>query len=302
MGKSLPSESELKESYKSFANFTFELLGDIASKKSNLMFAAVNSQIALELFLKYLFTAKGKVDEIRKTKKGELIDDFKDFNQILNSFYSSRSWNFGQKKEFVELMQTRNSIVHRGQKSQWDPELAKIIVKTHFFMHATAWSELGEVLLFDNYIPHKISNISVWREGVEDFCDDLADIYNCEVLSCTACKSRAVVSGEIFVLEEGHTEEYVVCLCCLSSINIEHEARLLECYKCFDRAYLIDAFNEQKNQLYIGKCSECDTDTMVRKCANCEWFYHPSSEPEVKFINKYFCSESCKECYEEVYA
>lgn len=302
MSRTLPSEIELKESYMAFANFTFDLLGSIGENKSNLIFAAVNSQIALELFLKYLFTAKGKVDEIRKKKRGELIDDFKDFNEILNHFYSSNSWSFGNKKEFIQLMETRNSIVHRGQKSQWDPELAKVIVKTHFFMHATAWSELEEVLLFDNYMPHRVSAVNVWREGVESFCDDLTKLYHCEVLKCSSCKSKAVVSGDLFVLEDGHTDEYLVCLCCLTSINIEHEAELLECYECLNKSYLIDALNEQKYQLYIGKCSECDTNTEVRKCAHCEWFYHPSSEPEVKFLDKHFCSESCKECYEEIHA
>ncbi|MBL0711821.1 MAG: hypothetical protein JJV99_12525 [Colwellia sp.] len=79
MAKELPTQEELRESYTAFANFTFELLGNIEQKKSNLIFAAVNSQIALELFLKYLFTAKGRVDEIRKKKKGALTNDFKEF-------------------------------------------------------------------------------------------------------------------------------------------------------------------------------------------------------------------------------
>lgn len=297
MGKTLPIASELKESYESFANFTFELLSEIGNKKKNLVFAAVNSQVSLELFLKYLFTATGRVDEIRKTKKGELIDDYREFNEILNRFFSSKTWSFGNKKELVELMQTRNSIVHRGQKSEWDPELAKIIVKTHFFMHATAWSALGEVLLFDNYYPHKISNIDVWRKGVESFCDDLTEIYDCDVLHCTACHARSVISGELFVLEDGQSDEYIVCLCCLSSINIEHEARLIECYECCDTSYLIDAFNVQKGQRYIGKCSECETDTYVRKCAGCEEFYHPS-EAEVSVDGRFYCSKSCQKIYE----
>jgi hypothetical protein len=300
MTKALPTQGELRESYTAFANFTFELLGNIEQKKSNLIFAAVNSQIALELFLKYLFTATGRVDEIRKKKKGLLINDFKDFNEILNNFFSSRTWSYGIKKELVELMQTRNSIVHRGLKSQWDPELAKIIVKTHFFMHSTAWSELGEVLLFDNYLPHKISNVTVWRQGVESFCEDLSEIYDLDIFNCMTCYSNSAVSGELFVLEEGQTEDYLVCLCCLTSINLELEANLLECYICDDESYLIDILNEQEEQLYAGKCSQCETDTWVRKCANCESLYHPAEEPEVSAQNKYFCSKSCLECHEDV--
>ncbi|TFZ48163.1 hypothetical protein E4T25_17755, partial [Photobacterium damselae subsp. piscicida] len=132
MGKTLPTASELKESYESFANFTFELLSEIGNKKKNLVFAAVNSQVSLELFLKYLFTATGRVDEIRKTKKGELIDDYREFNEILNRFFSSKTWSFGNKKELVELMQTRNSIVHRGQKSVVTP-IDLLMVKFTFY-------------------------------------------------------------------------------------------------------------------------------------------------------------------------
>lgn len=302
MAKELPTKEELRESYTAFANFTFELLGKIEQKKSNLIFAAVNSQIALELFLKYLFTATGRVDEIRKKKKGTLINDFKEFNDILNNFFASRKWSFGVKKELVELMQTRNSIVHKGLKSQWDPELAQIIVKTHFFMHSTAWSELGEVLLFDNYLPHKISNVTVWREGVESFCQDLSEIYDSEIFNCMACYSNSAVSGELFVLEDRQTEDYLVCLCCLTSIDLELEANLIECYVCDDKSYLVDVLNEQERQLYVGKCSECDTDSWVRKCANCGTLYHPTNEPEVSTQKKYFCSQSCLECNVEVNA
>jgi hypothetical protein len=299
LSQTLPAADELKASYLLFSNFVFLLLGEIGEKKENLMIAAVNSQIALELFLKYLFTARGKVDEIRKKKGGVLVNEFKDFNEILNHFYSSKSWSFGNKKEFIELMQARNSIVHRGQRSQWDPELAKIIVKTHFFIHATAWSELGEVLLSENYTPHKISELEVWRTGVEEFCDDLSELYDCYPLNCSRCYSRSVVSGELFVLEEGQTDGYIVCLCCLSSINIEHEARLIDCYVCSEESYLLDAFNEQAEQLYFGKCTDCDTDTWVRKCANCEKFYHPAARTEARLKDAFFCSENCKEYHEE---
>lgn len=191
-------------------------------------------------------------------------------------------------------MQTRNSIVHRGQKSEWDPELAKIIVKTHFFIHATAWITLGEVLLQDNYSPHKISNVDVWRKGVEGFCDDLAEIYDCDVLTCLACHARSVISGELFVLEDGNSDENIVCLCCLSSINIELEARLIDCYECYETSYLINALNVQEGQRYIGKCSECDTDTYVRKCSGCEDFFHPLAEETVKVEHGIYCSEVCR--------
>lgn len=154
---------------------------------------------------------------------------------------------------------------------------------------------MGEIILFENYHPHKISNVNVWRAGVESFCEDLSDIYDFQPLNCMACNCNSVVSGEYFVLEDGHIEDSLTCLCCLTSINIELKASLLECYKCCENSYLIDALNEQVNQLYRGKCSECETDTEVRKCISCECFYHPSSELEVSAKDKYYCSKRCME-------
>jgi HEPN domain-containing protein len=293
VNNSLPTAAELKSSYLLFANFVFDLLGDIEDKKENLMLAAVNSQIALELFLKYLFTAKGKAKEIQKQKSGRIIEDFKDFHEILNYFYSSKSWSFGNKKEFIKLMQARNSIVHRGKGGQWDPELAKIIVKTNFFIHVTAWEELGELLMQENYIPHEISEVDVWRSGVESFCSELSETWDVYPIICSRCNSRSVISSELFVLEENQDVDCIVCLCCLCSINIEQEARLMECYICFEKTYLVDAWNQQAKQLHPAKCTECDTKSSVRQCANCEGFYHPAVNDYEK-DGRYYCSSTCQ--------
>lgn len=293
MKNKLPAALELKGSYLLFAEFVFDTLKDIDIKKGNLVLAAVNSQIALELFLKYLFTAKGKVLEIQKHKAGKPIEDFKDFNEILNYFYSSKSWSFGNKKEFIELMQARNSIVHKGQRSEWDPELAKIIVKTNFFIHVTAYEELGEILMRQHLIPPKVSSVDVWRSGAEAFCSELSEFWDVYPIICSRCHSRAVISSELFVLEEGQDVDCIVCLCCLSSINIEREARLMECNVCFEKTYLIDAWNQQHHQLHPAKCTECDADAWVRKCASCEDFYHPAGKDFVK-DGKYYCSELCQ--------
>ena len=66
---------------------------------------------------------------------------------------------------------------------------------------------------------------------------------------------------------------------------------------CVDGSYFIDLLNPQDHQLYVGKCSECGTDTWVRKCEECEELYHTSEKHEVNFQNKYFCSEDCLEIY-----
>lgn len=294
--KTLPTIEELKSSFRDFSDFTFELLSEIDHNPRNLKFAAVNSQIALELFLKYFYMRKGEVDVIRKKRKGEYVNDFNDFSQILNNFYSMKSWSFGEKKELAKLLDVRNSIVHRGQDSTSDDDIAESIVRTLFFIHATAWSELGETLFFNNYVPHKIGDSKLWRKGAESFAVDVADIYcDAEVHICLGCEAYAAISGELMVLDDTNHEEDLVCLNCFSTVDLSDQARLLECYQCFEKAFYIDALNEQGEQLYVGKCVECETNTFVRKCKSCEDYYHPSEKQEVENNGLFFCS---KDCYE----
>ena len=297
--RTLPTKAELRDSCVGFWRFTFELLESIDSQPHHLRFAAVNSQIALELFLKYMYVAQGKANLIQKKKKGALSNDFVDFSQVLGHFYSSRKWSYGEKSELVKLMEIRNSIVHRGQETHWDNTLAKSVVRTLFFVHATAWSELGETLLPVSYLPHKISESDVWRQGVESFVEGLTRAHSFEALTCMSCGLKAVVSGDIMVIEEQHTEEQHICLNCLTAIDTSNEARVIECYNCHRESYLIDALNEQEDQMHPARCSECEIDTWVRRCKQCESFYHPSSAGEVEVNAFFFCSEVCSESYSE---
>lgn len=287
--KNLPSETELREGFIDFSKFTFELLERTTENNNNLKFAAVNSQIALELFLKYYYVKMGKVEGILKTKAGKPIGEFNDFSQILNHFYSTRTWSYGQKKELAKLLNARNAIVHKGQSSKWDADLATIIVRTMFFINATAWSSMGETILVNNYTSHTIGENPIWRKGAEDFASEFCrDTY-----PCLSCGAYAVTSAEVMVLDDSNSEDDLICLCCLSSMNTKYEARLLECYKCSDKAYYVDAMNEQAHQQYVGKCVECKTNTYVRKCGRCKDYYHPANTPEVQVGEKYYCSESC---------
>lgn len=292
--KKIPTVDELQESFNDFALFTFDLIEKANEDTKYLKFAAVNSQVSLELFLKYLFTKQNRVNEIRKKKNSKLTNDFQDFSQILNQFYATQRWSYGSKKDFKKLIETRNSIVHKGFHSLSTDELATIIVRTIFFIHSTSWSQLDEYVLSDNYLPHKISENKFWRKGVEKFIGELIELNEyCEVLTCMACKKYSVVSGEYFALEHFHFDDHRICLNCLTSIDLLVEARIIECYNCYEESYLINALNEQNDQLYIAKCSECNTDTLVRKCRNCEKFYHPNSSEEQKCGKEYFCSENC---------
>jgi len=292
--KTLPTSSELRESFSDFAWLTLELLDKAQSEYKYLKFAAVNSQIALELFLKYLYVSSGKVAQIQLRKNGIPQNDFLEFSQILNHFYSTRRWSHGVKKEFVKLMEARNSIVHKG-KVDWDEEAAQIIVRTILFIHATAWSEMSEVFFPDNYNPHPIANNQIWRDGVESFVSELADLSSSYVIRCITCDAYSVVSGDVMVLDETNSHDNLICLNCFTTVDITEEARLLVCYSCFDKAYYIDALNEQDDQLCVGKCSECGVKTWVRKCHGCEVFYHPSAVAEINIDGKFFCSKDCSE-------
>lgn len=297
--KTLPTEVELKSCFNDFLEFSLDFLQHCEENRRLLKLSAVNSQIALELFLKYYFKRLGKEDEIRRRKGSKLINDYVEFSQMLGHFYSTRTWSYGEKKELVRLLKARNSIIHRAQDSDWDEELAVIIARVFFFIHATSWSEFGENILFNNYKPHAISKIPVWRKGAESFAEKIAELWHTSCQKCLSCEAYAVISGELMSLDESTTDEDMICLCCMTSINLEHEARLLECHNCFENAYWIDALNEQDKQLYVGKCMECDTRTWVRRCFNCEKFYHPSATDEVIDHDKYFCCLDCKIIYLE---
>jgi len=298
----LPTEAELSNGFNDFSYLTFDLLEKIESNSKYLKFAAVNSQVALELFLKFWFVKKGKLREIQRVKDGKLLNNFINFSNILHLFYSSRAWSYGEKKEFVKLMEARNSIVHKAQTSDWNEELAKIIVRTLFFIHATAWSDFGMTLLFKDHLPHKVSKNKIWRSGAESFALDLSDIFDTEPHKCILCESRSVINGAIMALEEGDSEEDLICLNCLTSLNTEEQVNIIKCQNCGNEAYHIDILNEQNKQQYVGKCSECGEDTWVRKCKNCEIFYHPSDTNEVTSNGMYFCSTTCSQMHDELSA
>ena len=298
----LPTEYELRDGFNEFANFTFDLLDNVEADSKYLKFSAINSQIALELFLKYWFVRQGRLTDIQKEKNGRPLNNFISFSDILHLFYSSKTWSYGEKKEFIKLMEARNSIAHKAQTTSWNEELAKIIIRTLFFIHATAWSDFGETLLFKSHMPHSISENEIWKAGSESFALSISKLYDSTPQRCILCEARTVISGEIMALEEGDSEDDIICLNCLTSLDIENQINVITCYACNEPSYIIDILNEQKKQLYVGKCSECSTNTWVRKCKNCESFYHPNDSKEIKRNNMYFCSSICSELHEELYA
>lgn len=295
--KSLPDEYQLRQGFVDFAELAVELTGRSESDPKYLKFAAANAQVALELFLKYYFTKKGQVAKIQKRKNGILQNDFVEYAQILAYYYSTRRWSYGVKREFTALMEARNAILHRAQQTEWDVALATNVVRTLFFIHSTWHAEFGKHLFQRSYgRPHPLSANKVWRQGVESFVDRLSEIHDTPIHTCLACHQYAVVSGEYFGLLGAVGTEYLICLNCFDSIDVESEARLLRCHRCEEQSYIIDAFNEQEQQLYVGKCSNCGEDSWVRYCRNCERFFHPD-EGEVYVDGLYFCSSDCAECF-----
>jgi hypothetical protein len=257
----------------------------------------VNSQIALELFLKYFYSKNGLIDQIRKKKKNQYINDFNDFSQILNHFYSQENRTIIERKELAKLLDVRNSIVHKGQDKTSEKDIAESVVRTLFFIHSTAWFHFNENLFFNNYTSHKIGESRLWRRGAESFAEDFIDGRYANIYKCHACGAHACISAENLALDDSNHEDDLICLNCFSTVDLSIQAKLLDCHRCYETAYYVDSLNEQDNQLYIGKCVECETEDRVRKCKECGRYYHPSEEDEVKINNVYFCSENCADFY-----
>lgn len=297
----LPTETELYDSFVDFYSFTLELIEKTSKDRKYIKFAAINAQISLELFLKFYFAKSGNISSILKMKRGKTVKIFKDFSEILSYYFSTRKWSNGVKKEFVSLLETRNSIVHKGINNLTNEDIATIVVKTIFFIHATANDEFSEFLLNEHYGREaKIAYNPLWTKGVKSFVGHLQSIWGNDIAStCLRCEEFSVVTGDFFSLEEYQYEKHLVCLNCLTTIDTELQATLIKCYECDKKSYILDHNNEQNHQLFVGKCTECEASTWVRKCHECEIFYHPPVEDEKKENGKYFCSIDCVEIYRE---
>lgn len=289
-------ENELYDTFISFYNFSLGLIEKVDNDNNYLKFAVVNVQIALELFLKYYFVKKGQIDAIVTRKNGHDVR-FKEFSDVLNFFFASRNWSYGEKKELRKILEIRNSIVHNGLNSGWNEELALYIIKCIFFIQGTIKSNFGNTLLQQHYKPSNLAKNKVWRKGVEEFVEKINNEYGFQVFHCLDCGANTLISNELFRLEDSYSSgEQLQCLCCFQYIDLEVECTLINCYYCKEPdSYLINKLNEQTESQYIGKCLECGVDTWVRKCSYCGRFYHPIEVKEYKSSNKFYCSLSCYE-------
>ncbi len=290
-------QDELYESFNSFLKFTFELIKQVEQDKEYFKFAVVNMQISLELFLKYYFTRIGKLAGIAKKINGDNVN-FKDFSQVLNFFFKSHHWSYGTKKELIYLLELRNAIVHKGNNTDFDNDAANFIIKCIFFMHGTMYSQFGESLLI-SFRELELKTNKMWVQGVNEFIDDHLQG---DRWVCLNCKNYTMVTKEF--LEVEHNTPFtdideLVCLCCFSEIMIGTECILIDCYICYEDSYFINILNPQGDQQYIGCCSECDTSTWVRKCKECEKYYHYFETDDSYFNDFYFCSNECIEIYKE---
>lgn len=282
--------TEIFETFISFFNFSLELINKIDKTNGYLKFAAVNMQISLELFLKFYFIKTGSLNLISVNKNGNL--QFKDFSQILNYFFSLRKWSFGSKKELTILLNTRNSIVHKGINTGWNKDLAEYIVRCAFFIQGTLASNFAISVFEPNYSPKQPYSNRVWRDGVESFAEDyIARLYECDILPCPNCGALSLIPNEFLYFDEIMFNG-LSCLCCFNLIETETSTELIDCYVCNKEAYLIDILNEQPHNEFVGYCLNCQTNTWVRKCSICKQYYHPTVEG-LQRNGKYYCSSCC---------
>jgi hypothetical protein len=292
--KQLPSSDDLKSAYFEFAEFTFDLLTKATEDIRLLKFAAVNAQITLELFLKYVFIATGKADDITKKKRGSSAEDFVDFSQILNHAFAIKLIRGVKKKDIETLCAARNSIVHRGAASTVENDLVEVVAICYLLIHFLSSDQFGTHLLSRSYGPHPISQNTAWVSGVERFVAGLAPLNSHVPINCIHCGSKSLVSGDFITIDGSQECEDVVCLCCLTSLSTIHEIALLKCSQCCTASYFVDILNPQAGQWYVGGCSTCDNGEWVRRCTNCEEFYFKSQVKEACSENFNFCSKACK--------
>lgn len=297
--KRLPTSEELEAGYREFALFTFDLLTEANTDARFFTFAAVNAQISLELFLKYVFTSENRVNEIQKSKNGVPVQDFVEFSQILSHAINERIIEGLEKKDIRLLLDARNAIVHRAQGIEVENELAEIIAGCFLVIHHVSWLRFGTSLLHQSMGCHPISKNSAWVNSVEKFVQNLSGTFSGSPIRCILCENKTVVSGEITTLDSGQDENDIICLCCLNSLHTREAVNLVQCVQCGIRSYFIDILNEQKQQLYVGGCSTCGHREWVRKCAYCEEWSFPSVSDEERFDGKIFCSKSCKGNYSD---
>jgi len=292
--KRLPTKDELEAGYRKFSLFTFDLLTKANTDSRFFTFAAVNAQISLELFLKYVFTRENRVTEIQKSKKGVPIEDFVEFSQILSHSINEGIIEGLDKKDIRLLLDARNSIVHRAQGIDVEKELAEIIAGCFLVIHHVSWLKFGTSLLHQSMGLHPISENQVWVNSVEKFVANLAGTFSASPIRCIHCDNKTIVSGEITTLDSGQDEEDIVCLCCLTSMHTSKNINLIQCVECETQSYYVDILNEQEKQLYVGGCSTCGHREWVRKCTYCGEFSFPSVSDEEYLNEKIFCSKSCK--------
>lgn len=284
---------ELFDTFLSFFEHTMELIEHLNEKNGYLKFAAVNMQISLELFMKYYFSRKDKLDSIAEYKNGHF--QYKSFEQILNYFFKIKRWSYQSKKELKKINVARNYIVHKGLNAGWNSELALYIIKCAFFIQGTLASDFNINLFEPSY--NKPNNLrcknQIWRAGVEQFVIDITSNIN-SILPCPECGAKALISNEEYDIGLVGATDALICLCCFNHIGLEIEARLIDCYVCGKNSYLIDPLNEQPNNTYVAKCLNCETDSWVKKCSYCDKFFHESKQV-LHTGSKSYCSLSCYE-------
>lgn len=283
-------ENELKKSYKDFFLFAINLVNSINAENSNLKFAVVNMQIALELFLKYYFLRKGKTEwlfsHMEKLK-------FKDFSEILDRFYSKDSDILVTKKSHLKkILEARNKIVHSG-KDAWDEELAINLINTALFIQNVLIREFDETLIDSSNAPSiSISKNQIWRKGTESFASNLGKLNNKKVYECWFCYSRSFMDKKIFTYDENDDDGFQ-CVTCLNSLTLDYQIGIAECI-CGDNSFVLDCLNPQKEGEYIGRCLNCDISYHAYRCDKCEKYFLDFDNKRIIDGNKVFCSNECK--------
>ncbi|NHF68460.1 hypothetical protein, partial [Xanthomonas hortorum] len=245
----LPTANELKETFNLFLNRCIELLAEVDQRKELFVFSAVNAQICLELFLKYYYFRLNRQSEVLVTKNGVQSTTFNEFQQIINHFFATSRVNHTSKKELERIGRLRNSIVHRAQDASYQEDLCQSIVATLYFVHAISVHDLDEPVIVATEFPQRVQKLLPWRRAAISFASKICE----KPAVCLHCGEAAVVSGEVLTFEPATTGDDVVCLCCLSYLEVAMSVALLRCIDCCEMAVYIDRLNPQERGSFPAK-------------------------------------------------
>ncbi|QJB29894.1 hypothetical protein HF329_00660 [Chitinophaga oryzae] len=289
-------KQNLEVSFRSFFGFSLNLIAGLDKTSDNLKFAVVNMQICLELFIKLYLIKHGEVDKAYKDGQ------FRSFSSVLGAYMGMVKGNHRhiiiKHQQLNDILKSRNEIVHGGQLTEWDDKIVEAIINCVFFIQELHKDLFLQPLIVSHFYPHKLTHNPVWKKNAEALALKITKERNAPLYSCPVCYAHSFINLDIINEELNH--EGHQCLSCFVIFE-GIAAQVTDCPMCQAHAFMTDVLNDQGNQLFLGKCLNCEHDGKVRMCRGCKKLYRPGSiADEFKKFGHFFCNKRCHDKWRDV--